>query len=235
MEATLEAKSRGTFGKNESRRLRREGWIPAVLYGGAPEGERPVGMPVSVDPKTLSRILHSESGMNTLIGLSLDGGAPTRVMVREFQRDPVTHRPLHADFCRIAMDKTMRVTVPIFVKGEAQGVKLQGGLLDFVHREILVECLPGDIPERVDIDVSDLVMGQAIRVKDLAPDPKWKPASDADMMLVHVIMPKAEEVAAPAEAAAAPVAVAEPEVIKKGKKDEEAAEKDEKKKDEKKK
>ena len=232
MEATLEAKSRGTFGKNESRRLRREGWIPAVLYGGSPEGERPVGMPISVDPKTLSRILHLESGMNTLIGLAVDGGAPTRVMVREFQRDPVTLRPLHADFYRIAMDKTMRVTAPIFVKGEAQGVKLQGGLLDFVHREILIECLPGDIPERVEIDVSDLMMGQAIRVKDLAPDPKWKPASDADMMLVHVIPPKAVEEPAAAEAAtaAAPAAPAEPEVIKKGKV--EKAEKAEKAEDE---
>ena len=219
MEATLEAKSRDTFGKNESRRLRREGWIPAVLYGGSPQGERPVGMPISVDPKTLSRILHSESGMNTLISLALDGGQPTSVMVRELQRDPVTHRTLHADFYRIAMDKTMRVTVPIVFKGEAQGVKTQGGLLDVVHREIVVECLPADIPERIELDVSELVLGAAIRVKDLTPDPKWKPASEAELMLVHVILPKAVEEPAAAEAAAtaAPAAPAEPEVIKKGK------------------
>jgi len=219
MEAILQAKSRDTFGKNESRRLRREGWIPAVLYGGSPQGERPVGMPISVDPKTLSRILHSESGMNTLISLALDGGQPTSVMVRELQRDPVTHRTLHADFYRIAMDKTMRVTVPIVFKGEAQGVKTQGGLLDVVHREILVECLPADIPERIELDVSELVLGAAIRVKDLTPDPKWKPASEAELMLVHVILPKAVEEPAAAEAAAtaAPAAPAEPEVIKKGK------------------
>jgi large subunit ribosomal protein L25 len=219
MEAILQAKSRDTFGKNASRRLRTEGWIPAVLYGGSPAGERPVGMPISVDPKTLSRVLHSESGMNTLISLALDGGAPTRVMVRELQRDPVTHRTLHADFYRIAMDKTMRVTVPIVVKGEAQGVKTQGGLLDLVHREVLVECLPADIPEHIDIDISELMLGQAVRVRDLTPDPKWKWVSDADMMLVHIITPKAVEEPAAAEAAvaAAPAAPAEPEVIKKGK------------------
>ncbi len=219
MESTLEAKSRDTRGKNESRRLRREGWLPAVLYGGTPEGERPVGLPISVDPKTLSRILHSESGLNTLIGLSLDGGAPTRVMVREFQRDPVTHRPLHADFYRIAMDKTMHATVPIVFKGEAQGVKQQGGLLDVVHREIVVECLPADIPEHIDIDVTELMLGQAIRVKDVTPAPTWKPVSDAELMLVHVVTPKAVEEPAAAEAAvaAAPAVPAEPEVIKKGK------------------
>jgi large subunit ribosomal protein L25 len=219
MEAKLQAKSRDTFGKNASRRLRAEGWIPGVLYGGAPAGERPVGTPISVDPKILSRILHSDSGINTLISLALDGGAPTAVMVREFQRDPVTLRPLHADFYRIALDKAIRVTVPIVARGEAQGVKQQGGLLDFVHREILVECLPGDIPEHVDIDISALMLGEAIRVRDLAPHPKWTPASDADMMLVHVIAPKAVEEPAAAEgaAAAAPAAPAEPEVIKKGK------------------
>jgi len=218
MEAILEAKSRDTFGKNAARRTRREGWIPAVLYGGTPQGERPAGMPITVDPKTLSRILHSESGMNTLISLALDGGAPTSVMVREYQRDPVTHRPLHVDFYRIAMDKAIRVTVPIVVKGEAQGVKQQGGLLDLVHREVVVECLPGDIPEHLDIDVSELMLGQAIRVKDLTPDPKWTAVSDAEMMLVHVISPKAVEEPAAAEAAVAtPAAPAEPEVIKKGK------------------
>ena len=156
--------------------------------------------------------------MNTLISLALDGGAPTSVMVREYQRDPVTHRPLHVDFYRIAMDKAIRVTVPIVVKGEAQGVKQQGGLLDLVHREVVVECLPGDIPEHLDIDVSELMLGQAIRVKDLTPDPKWTAVSDAEMMLVHVISPKAVEEPAAAEAAAAtPAAPAEPEVIKKGK------------------
>jgi large subunit ribosomal protein L25 len=113
----------------------------------------------------------------------------------------------------------------VVVKGEAHGVKQQGGILEFVRREIAIECLPGDIPENVEIDVSELMLHQGVRVRDVATSPKWKPVTDADTMLVHVIMPKAEEVAAPAEAAAAPVAPAEPEVIKKGKKEEELEEK----------
>lgn len=220
MELTLAATSRDVFGKSQARRLRREGWIPAVLYGGGSAGARPVAQPIVVDPKALSRILHSQSGVNTIIGLMLDGGAQTRVMVREYQIDPVTHRPLHADFYRIAMDKTIRVSVPIVVKGEPQGVKQQGGLLDFVHREIEVECLPGDIPEHADVDVTELMIGQAVRVKDLAPDARWRAVSDPEMMLVHVILPKAVEEPAPAEAAAAappPAAPGEPEVIKRGK------------------
>ncbi len=218
MEARLEAKTRDVFGKNAVRRLRREGWMPAVLYGGRPVGEQPVEQAIQVEPKTLMRILHLESGVNTLIGLMVDGSAPTRVMVREFLLDPITRRPLHADFYRIAMDKAMRVTVPIVVHGEPRGVKQQGGLLDFVHREIDIECLPGDIPEHIDVDVTELMIGQSIRVKDLTPTAKWKPVNEAEMMLVHVIPPKAEEPTPEAAAvAAAPAAPAEPEVIKKGK------------------
>ena len=220
MEATLDAKVRDRFGKNESRRIRQEGWMPAVLYGGGKAGEASIAERISVDPKLLSRILHSQSGMNTLISLKLEGANATRVMVRELQVDPVTHRLLHADFYRIAMDKTIRVTVPVVVRGEAKGVKQEGGLLDVVHREIDVECLPGDIPEQIEVDVTDLMIGQAIRVRDLTPSMAWKALTDAEVMLVHVITPKAE-VAAEAEAAAAvaaaPAAPAEPEVIKKGK------------------
>ncbi len=121
------------------------------------------------------------------------------------------------------MDKTLEVTVPVTIKGEPKGVKQQGGILEFVRREIVVACLPADIPEHVEIDVSELMLHQGIRVRDIATDPKWKPITEGDAMLVHVIMPKAEESAATAEAAAAvPAAPAEPEVIKKGKKEEEA-------------
>jgi large subunit ribosomal protein L25 len=214
MEAILEGLKREGFGKNEARRLRARGRIPAVLYGGQKAGE--AATPIAVDPKTLMRILHSESGVNTLISLSVDGTS-TRVLVREYQLDPVTHKLLHADFYRVAMDRMLTVTVPIVVKGEPKGVKQQGGILDFVHREIEVECLPGDIPERIEIDVSELLLGHAIRVRDLAQDPKWKPVTEGDVMLVHVMAPKAEE---PEPAAAEPAAVtapAEPEVIKKGK------------------
>ena len=146
------------------------------------------------------------------------------MLVKDYQLDPVTHQVLHADFYRVAMDKHAQVTIPIVVKGEPKGVKQQGGVLEFIRREIEIECLPADIPEHIDVDVSELMLHQGIRVRDVATNPKWKPVSDPDMMLVHVIMPKAEEVAAPADAAAAaPATPAEPEVIKKGKKDEEEA------------
>ena len=232
MDATLDAKKRDGRGKNEARRLRVSGRIPAVVYGARKAGEAPEGVPVAVDPKEVLRILHSESGANTLINLTLDGGE-SRVMVREYQLDPVTHQLLHADFYQLAMDRAIEVSVPIVIKGEPAGVKVQGGVLDFVTRDIQVLCLPTDIPERIDVDVSELMLHQSIRVRDLAVDPKWKAVTDGETMLVHVVMPKAEEVVAPAADAAAVVAAvpgapgAEPEVIKKGKtdKDEEAPKK----------
>jgi large subunit ribosomal protein L25 len=221
MEATLEATARETIGKNEARRTRREGLVPGVLYGAASEGSSREATPITVNPKALLKILHSESGANTLISLKLAGKGDARVLVKEFQLDPVTHQLLHADFYRVAMDRVIQVTIPVIVKGEPKGVKQQGGVLEFIRREIAIECLPADIPEHVEVDVSELMLHQGIRVREIATDPKWKAVSDADMMLVHVIMPKAEEVAAPAEAAAvAPAAPAEPEVIKKGKKEE---------------
>ena len=233
MEAVLDAQTRDTFGKNEARRTRREGKVPAVLYGGAGGGANPI----AVSPKELLKILHSESGQNTLISLKLAGSGDTRVLVKDFQIDPVTHEVLHADFYRVAMDKLLRVSIPILVHGEAAGVKQQGGVLEHIRREIEIECLPADIPESVVVDVSELMLHQGVRVRDIAASPKWKPISDPDLMLAHVIMPKAEEAPAPAEAAAAaPAAPAEPEVIKKGKKEEEEGEKkEEKKKEEKKK
>jgi large subunit ribosomal protein L25 len=224
MEALLEASIRDTFGKNEARRLRQSGRLPAVLYGSTTEALRKDAVPISVDPKALLRILHSESGANTLISLKLAGEGDTRVLVKDYQLDPVTHQVLHADFYRIAMDRALQVTIPVIVKGEPKGVKQQGGVLEFVRREISIESLPGDIPEHVEIDVSELMLHQGVRVRDLPVDPRWIPKSDPDMMLVHVIMPKAEEAPAAAETAAVPGAVpaapVEPEVIKKGKKEE---------------
>src|SRR5678816_345028 len=195
-------------GKNEANRLRASGRIPSVVYGTPAKGKAPEGVAVAVDPKALLRILHSDSGANTLITLKLDGGQ-SRVMVKEYQLDPVTHHLLHADFYQLAMDKAITVTVPITLKGEPKGVKLQGGLLDFVTRDVQVQCLPTDIPEHIDVDVTELMLNQSIRLRDLPENPKWKPVTDGDTMLVHVVMPKAEESAATAEAAAAP---AEPEV-----------------------
>jgi large subunit ribosomal protein L25 len=219
MEATLEAIKRDTRGKNEARRLRASGRIPAVIYGAQKEGEAGKNLPVAVDPKPLLRILHSHSGVNTLITLRVDGEGDSRVLVKDFLLDPVTHGMLHADFVRVNMDRRITVTVPVVIKGEPRGVKLEGGVLDFVHREIELESLPLEIPDAIEIDVADLGLNDAIYVRDVAQGAKWLPISAADMMLVHVITPRAVE-AAPVEGAATAVpaaAGAEPEVIKKGK------------------
>ena len=215
MEATLQAEKREEKGKNAARRLRAGGRIPATLYG----TEKGKAIDIAVDPKELSRILHSDSGVNTLIGLKFDGG-DTRVLVKEYQLDPIHHKLLHADFYQIAMDKTLTLTVPVQLKGEPRGVKQQGGIVDFVNREIEIEVLPADIPENIVIDISELMLNQGIRVRDIITEgAKWTAVSDVDMMLVHVVPPRAEEPtpAAADAAAAAPAAAAEPEVIKKGK------------------
>ncbi len=216
MEATLEAVRRQRFGKNEAGRIRREGRIPAVLYGEARQTES-----ISVDPKELLSILRSQSGVNTLITLKLDGEGDARVLVKEYQIHPVDRALLHADFYHVAMDKVLRVTVPVHLTGDAKGVKAEGGVVDFVHRDIVIECLPADIPEHIAVDVTELGLHDGIRVRDLVTGGKWTPVSEADMLIVHVVAPKVEvePVAADAAtaAAAAPTAPAEPEVIKKGK------------------
>jgi large subunit ribosomal protein L25 len=226
MEATLKAEKRQGRGKNEARRLRASGRIPAVLYG----AEKGTAVEIAVDPKNLLRILHSEAGVNTLIGLELDGG-DTRVLVKEYQLDPIDHKLLHADFYQVAMDKTITVTVPVVLKGEPKGVKQQGGIVDFVHRDIEIEVLPADIPENITVDISELMLHEGVRVRDLQTEgAKWKATSDTDMMIVHVVPMRAEEVAPAVEVAATAVAPAEPEVIKKGKTEKEGEEKAEKEK-----
>src|SRR5256885_6236096 len=175
MEAILEATARDSFGKNEARRTRRDGRVPAVVYGASAEGANREATPIAVEPRALLRILHSESGANTLISLKLAGGGDARVLVREYQLDPVSHQLLHADFYRVAMDRAIQVTIPVIVKGEPKGVKQQGGILEFIRREIEIECLPGDIPEHVEVDVSELMLHQGVRVRDLTVDPKWTP------------------------------------------------------------
>lgn len=216
MDATLEAVKRNTFGRNEAGRLRRAGQIPAVLYG----GESKEGVALSVDPKALSKILHSKAGVNTLISLHLDGAKDTRVLVKEYQIEPISHRLIHADFYKVAMDKAITVTVAIQLVGDAKGIKAQGGTVEFVNREMDIECLPADIPEHITVDITELMVGQGVRVRDIPTD-KWTAKSDGNLLIVHVVMPKVEE-AATTDAAAAPAAAAEPEVAKKGKKDETA-------------
>src|SRR4051812_26397706 len=151
MEAILEAIARDTFGKNEARRTRREGRVPAVLYGGGGKS----ATPIAAQPKAVLKILPSESGQNTPISLKVPGGGDARVLVKDFQIDPITHALLHADFYRIAMDRLLQVTIPVTVHGEPKGVKQQGGVLEFIRREIVIECLPADIPEHIDVDVSE--------------------------------------------------------------------------------
>ena len=219
MEATLEAVKRDTRGKNEARRLRADGKIPAVIYGAQKEGDTGKNLPVAVDPKPLLRILHSHSGVNTIITLKVDGEGDSRVLVKDFLLDPITNSMLHADFVRVNMDRRITVTVPVVIKGEPRGVKVEGGVLDFVHREIELESLPLEIPDAIEIDVTNLGLNDAVYVRDVAQGAKWLPVSDVNMMLVHVITPRAVEVA-PTEGAAtaAPAAAGtEPEVIKKGK------------------
>jgi large subunit ribosomal protein L25 len=224
MSATLNIETRDGRGKNEARRLRASGRIPAVLYG----AKRGKTLEIAVDPKALLRILHSESGVNTLIGLEgLPDVGDARVLVKEYQLDPIDHKLLHVDFYQVAMDQAITVTVPIVLIGEAKGVKQQGGIVDFVNREVEIEVLPGDIPENITVDISELMLNQGVRVRDLpAEGVKWKSISEPDMMIVHVVTLKIEEEAPAADAVAATAAVApaEPEVIKKGKADKEKEE-----------
>jgi len=215
MQASLIATKRETRGKNEARRLRASGHVPAVVYGGAIEE----AVPVSVDPKTLLRILHSDSGVNTLIDLELEGSDSTQVLVKDFQLDPISSELLHVDFYRLAMDKAITVNVPVTLIGEAIGVKQEGGLVDFVTREIQVECLPVEIPEHIEVDVQGLSIGDGVRLRDVVEGVVWKPISELDTLLVHVVPPKVEEEPeeeeTTAEEAAASEAGGEPDAEKK--------------------
>jgi len=211
-ELNVEGKPRQGGGKNDARRLRASGLIPAVVYGAGQESQ-----PVAVDPKQMKRILNSASGHNTIFDLSFDGQA-AKVMIVDWQYEPIKNALLHVDLKRIAMDKVLRVRVPIVMKGEAPGVKLQGGILEQMLREVEIECLPNDIPGHLDADVSKLEFGQTIRVSDLVHDGKLKFISDENQAVAHVTAVKEVVEAAPAEAAVEGAATpAEPEVIKKGK------------------
>jgi large subunit ribosomal protein L25 len=222
-EITVKAEGRNDFGKNASRRLRAKGMVPAIVYGG--KGDN---ISVAVDPKALLHVLRSEAGRNTILKLDIAGKGPTSAILKGWQVDPIRENFIHADFYRIAMDVVIRVTIPIVARGESRGVKTDAGILELVLRQIEVECLPGDIPERIEVDVTDLGLNQAIRVSDLPVSAKVKVLQNPDQVVMHVVSVKEEVVAAPA-AAAAPVegeaaaagTPAEPEVLKKGKKEEE--------------
>jgi large subunit ribosomal protein L25 len=218
IETAVEAKPRVGGDKNAARALRRSGLIPAVLYGA---GLDPVT--VAVDPKQMRGILNSETGHNTIFDVKVDG-TNAKAMIVDWQFEPIKGSLLHVDLKRIAMDKKLRLMVPIDTIGEAPGVKAEGGILDQVLREVEVECLPADIPNVIEVDISNLTFGMNIRVSDLPKNDKIKYLTDANAMVVHVTSVKEEVVATPeavaTDAAAGP---AEPEVIKKGKQDEEGA------------
>ena len=222
-EITVTAEVRASRGKNEARRTRREGQIPAVVYGAFKD---PVA--VSVSPREILKIVHSKTGYNTIFNLSIQGGETTPVMVIDQQVDPIKGTLLHADLKRIDLTKRIRISVPVHTTGEAQGVKVQGGLLEVITRAIEIECLPDEIPAGFTVDVTDLMIGQSRRASDVALAGSMKLVSSPDSVIAHAVALRAEEVAAPAEGAAAPEAAAggaapaEPEVIKKGKKEEEA-------------
>jgi len=211
-EKNVEAKPRQGGGKNDARRLRKTGMIPGVVYGAGQDSQA-----VSVDPKQMNRILHSETGHNSIFDLSLDGQA-AKVMIVDWQYEPIKGALLHVDLKRIAMDKVLQVSVPILLKGEAPGVKQQGGILEQILREVEIECLPADIPTHIDADVSQLMFGQVIRVSDLPRSDQIKFLTEEGQSVAHVVAVKEVVEAAPAEAAAEGAAApAEPEVIKKGK------------------
>jgi len=216
---TVPVEIRETRGKNEARRLRQRGLTPGVVYGsGQPS------LVVSVEPKQMVRILHSGTGHNTIFNLAVREGETTPVMLVDWQFDPVRENLLHVDMKRIDLTKRLRVSVPVHTHGDPEGVKQQGGLLELVAREIEIECLPDDIPEHFTLDVTELMLGQAKRASDVALSGSMKLLSPADAVIAHVVLMRAEEAPAaeaPVEGEAAAPA-AEPEVIKKGKKEEEA-------------
>jgi len=217
----LEAQTREPGTKNDARRVRRDGKIPAVVYGAGKDS-----VSISVDPRVVTRILNSETGHNTIFDLTLNGDK-TKAMIVDWQYEPIKGKLLHIDLKRIALDKVLKVSVPIFLIGEAAGVKQEGGILEQMLREVEIECLPADIPSHIDADVAHLTFGKVLRVSDLPHSEKLKFLTDANQPVAHVTSVKEEVVATPEAAAAeATAAPAEPEVIKKGKQetDEEGAE-----------
>jgi large subunit ribosomal protein L25 len=227
---TVAAEVRTSRGKNEAHRTRSAGQIPAVIYGAFKD---PVS--VSVNPREIAKIIRSATGYNTIFDLAIAGGETTPVMVVDQQVDPIRGTLLHADFKRIDLTKRIRISVPVTTTGEAKGVKVQGGLLEVITRAIEIECLPDEIPDKFVVDVTELMIGQAKRASDVALSGSMKLVSSADTVIAHSVALRAEEVVAPVEGAVATpeagaeAAAAEPEVIKKGKKEEAAEEKGKKK------
>lgn len=214
---TVEAQQRTaeSRGKNEARRVRVAGLIPAVIYGAKKDS-----VAITVNPKQITKILHSDSGHNTIFDLQIGSGGKEKAMIVDWQYDPIRGNLLHIDLKRIDMNKAITVMVPIMLVGDAMGVKQQGGIMDQVLREVEIECLPTDIPSHIDVDVTAMEFGHVIRVSDLPHGGKLKFLTSEDQTVAHVTAVKEEVVAVVADVAAVP---AEPEVVKKGKQDAEVA------------
>ncbi|MFQ5816973.1 MAG: 50S ribosomal protein L25 [Terriglobia bacterium] len=219
MEAMIvvEAQAREARGKNAARRLRRAGQLPAVVYG----GQKPP-LALTVDPRAVEKVLRSEAGHNAVFALQIKGHGKTSAMIKDWQYEPAKEQLLHVDFMRIALDVRLKVKVPVLAVGEPVGVKQQGGLLEYITREIEIESLPANIPDHFTIDVSELKIGQSARVGDLKADRRYRVLTDVDRVIAHIIAPKGVEEEKPAEevAVAEPAEAAEPEVIRKGKAEE---------------
>jgi large subunit ribosomal protein L25 len=218
MPEVVAAKPReGKFNKNAARRVRVAGKIPAVLYG---SGLDPVA--IEVDPKQISRILFSETGHNTIFDVEVAGASTAKAMIVDWQREPIKDQLIHIDLKRIALDKALRVKVRVKLLGVPVGVKASGGILDQVLREVEIECLPGDIPAHIDVDVSNLALYQSLRVSDLPHLGSIKYLKAEDATVAHVVSireeaPTAAEAEVAAATAAAAASAAEPEIAKKGK------------------
>jgi large subunit ribosomal protein L25 len=214
---TINANTRGAAGKSDARRLRAQGMIPAAVYGGGDEA-----VAIAVNAKEIANILRSDTGHNTIFKVALPGsGEPSTVIIKDRQVDPVKGRLLHVDLLRLSLTEVTRVSVPIEIVGEPIGVKLEGGILDLQMREIEVECLPGDIPESLTLDVANMHLGDHLTVADLVYDrTKVKLLADEHQVIAGVLAPRLAEVAEPTAAIEGEPAAAEPEVIKKGKTEE---------------
>lgn len=218
------AEPRSSRGKNEARRLRVSGKIPAIVYGA-----RKDAVAVAVDPRVVQRILHSKSGHNTIFDVAINGES-SPAMVVDWQYDPIKDTLLHVDLKRIDLRQRLQVQIPVITQGDPKGVKQQGGLLEVVSRDISIECLPDEIPQQFVVDVTELMLGQSIRAADIALSGSMQLLTTPDTVIAHVVaLRTTEEPTAAPEAAATP-AGSEPEVIKKGKKEEEAAPEEKKKK-----
>jgi len=211
------AQPRASRGKNEARRTRVAGMIPAVVYGAFKDPQA-----VSVNPKDILKIIRGKSGHNAIFDVEIAGVERTPVIVADEQYDPVKDTLIHIDLKRIDLTRKLRVAIPIHTTGEPKGVKQQGGVLDVVTRSIEIECIPDDIPNHFEVDVTELMIGSNIRVSELPVLPGVRVITAGEAVIAHVVGIKEEVVAAPAEGAVVPAA-AEPEVAKKGKKEEEAA------------